>query len=80
MFDNLLKRVNIDSLTKRSNAIFDVFTKTKKECEELNVEVSMLKSNKEEEIKGLQSEVSTLDSIIAKNSKLAAKIDTFLNE
>lgn len=80
MFDNLLKKVNIDSLTKRSNAIFDVFTKTKKQCEDLNVEVSALKSSKEEEIKGLQSEVLTLDSIITKNSKLAAKIDTFLNE
>lgn len=70
---------NSSSFEKRSNKIFDVFTKTADESRKLNAEIALSVKEKEAEIAELQSEVSTLNGIAAKNEKLATKIEAFIN-
>lgn len=69
---------SLANITKRSEAIFDVFTKTQKDCETLNGEISAVVSSKEEEIKTLQEEVNNLNAVKAKNDNLAKKVSAFL--
>lgn len=69
---------SLANITKRSNAIFDVFTQTQKDCETLNGEISVVVSSKEEEIKALQEEVNSLNAVKAKNDNLANRISAFL--
>lgn len=70
---------SLASLTKRSEEIFSVFTKTQNDCIEVNNQIAEVISGKEEEIKALQEEVSSLNLVRTKNGNLAAKIGTFLN-
>lgn len=78
---SLLRRSStLASLEKRSASIKDVFTRTVEECKQVNQEIQAVVSQKEEEIKALQSEVSSLTSIQSGNAKLAGKIEAFLNE
>ena len=68
----------LNSLEKRSEAIFSVFTKTQEDCKILNQEISGVISEKQEVILDLQSEVQALENIKAKNTNLADKINKFL--
>lgn len=70
---------NLDSVIRRSDNIFSIFTKTKEDCENLNNEIAGVVKAKEDEIQGLQSEVNALNAVKAKNTSLASKISTFLN-
>jgi hypothetical protein len=67
------------SISKRSASIVDVFTQTKNDCLALNQEIDGLVQKKNEEITNLNSEVAQLTSISANHTKLANKIDSFLN-
>ena len=67
------------SFTKRSQEIFNVFTKTQEECEQLNSEIAKEVTSKEEEIKRLQQEAFDLNQIRIKNDSLAKKIQAFIN-
>lgn len=74
------KKNTLTSLGKQSESIFDVFTKTKVQALKVNEKIAALLLEKEEQIKALQSEASTLTSMSDKNAKLAGKIDAFLSE
>ena len=73
------RKSTLSSIQKRSEQIFDVFTQTKRDAESLNSEISTVVSSKEEEIKALQEEVNSLNTVKTKNENLAKKIDQFLN-
>lgn len=77
MFNN--KKNILASIKRRSEAIFDVFTQTQKDCESLNAEIATVVSSKEEEVKALQEEINSLNAVKTKNDNLAKKIETFLN-
>lgn len=70
---------SLSSLSKRSAAIFDVFTKTQKDCTILNEKIDGVIAAKELEIKILQSDVSGLGAIKSKNTNLSIKISSFIN-
>ncbi len=72
-------KLDLGSVLKRSDDIFNIFTKTQQDCENLNNEISGVVKSKEEEIQGLQTEVNALNAVKAKNTNLAGKIATFLN-
>lgn len=74
----LLTRKTVSGFSKRSDSIFDVFTKTQKECETLNLEIDEHVKKKNEEILKLQSEVSTLNGVKFKNNNLSRKIEAFI--
>lgn len=67
------------SLSTKSDKIFDVFTKTQKECEVLNLEIVKSIDEKKEKAQILLNHVATLESIVLKNDNLAKKINTFIN-
>lgn len=69
----------LEALSQRSAEIFDVFTKTQKDCLEVNGQIAEVISTKEQEIKALQEEVGSLNLVRTKNQNLATKIETFLN-
>jgi len=75
----IFTRSKLGSLSKKSDKIFDVFTKTQNSCKKLNQEIEKDASTKTAKIQSLQSEVSTLNSIAERNNKLAAKIEAFIN-
>ena len=70
---------SVASIAKRSNAIFDIFTKTKADAEALNNEIVTIVAGKREEAKKILDEVTELEGIATKNANLAKKIDTFIN-
>ncbi len=70
---------NLASINKRSESIFNVFTQTQKDCENLNKEIATIVEEKENEIKALQEEVTSLNAISTKHTNLSNKISTFLN-
>jgi hypothetical protein len=69
----------LDSLTKKSNEIFNIFTKTQSDLEAVNSEIISLTTSKREEAKRILDEVAQLDAIAAKNDNLSKKIQTFIN-
>jgi hypothetical protein len=75
----LFQDSKLQSFSKRSSKIFDVFNQTKKDCESLNAEISAEKARKLEEVSLIQQEISDMDSIVAKNDTLVKKMDAFLN-
>lgn len=75
-----LRRSNLAGLEKQSADIMSVFTKTQQQCIAVNQSIAALTLKKEENIKALQSEVSTLNAISTKNAKLAGKIEAFIAE
>jgi hypothetical protein len=75
----LRKNKSLASITKKSNKILDVFTKTQKDCDTLNADIAIVVSSKEEQVKALQEEISSLNAIRTKNDNLAKKINAFLS-
>jgi hypothetical protein len=69
----------LDSISKRSEKIFSIFSQTKIECEALNKEIAQMTENKKAEAQRILSEVTTLEGIMTKNDNLAKKIDSFIN-
>lgn len=69
----------LDSISKRSEKIFSIFSQTKVECEALNKEIAQMTENKKAEAQRILSEVTTLEGIMTKNDNLAKKIDSFIN-
>lgn len=73
-----IKKDSVQNLLKKGDAILDIFTKTQQDCIKLNAEIAGVVSSKEDEIKNLTSEVSTLNNLSAKNTKVIQKIDALL--
>lgn len=69
----------VDSITKRSEKIFSLFSQTKIDCEALNSEINQMVTNKETEAQRILDEAKELKNIAAKNDNLAKKIEAFIN-
>jgi hypothetical protein len=65
---------SIEQLRNKSNNITDVFTKTMTSLQRVNEEINSEKQVRNEKIQVLTQEVSDLDSISQKNSKMIDKI------
>jgi len=72
-------RNSVAGLTKETDNILDLFTKTQQKCEAVNEKIATAKKEKVEEVAKLQGEIATLDGLTARNTKLSSKIDQFLN-
>lgn len=75
LFEDKLKVTN---LQERSKDILNVFTKTSEELQIVNNHVQVAKTQKLEEIKKLNQEVSDLDVITVGNTKIIQKVEEFL--
>lgn len=68
----------IEKLTKRSEHIFSVFTKTQTELAENNLEIDTVIKEKEAEKAKIEADILALSLITDKNTKLENKIKAFL--
>ena len=69
----------LESITRRSDKIFSLFTQTKVECETLNKEIAQMTETKKAEAQKILTEVTELEGIMTKNDNLAKKIESFIN-
>jgi hypothetical protein len=69
----------LTAISKRSDEIFNIFTKTKEECISLNAEIMEITNQKRQEAQVLLDEVKGLEAVVTKNANLASKIDAFIN-
>lgn len=70
---------SVTSISKKSDKIFDVFTKTQKECDTLNAEIIKMTATKREEAQKILDEVKSLETVATKNENLSKKIQSFIN-
>ena len=75
-----LGQSKIRSLSKESDGVFKLFTKVQANCDNLNTRILVEKAHKLEKIQSLQSEVSTLEGLVSKNTNLSKKIEAFLKD
>lgn len=73
-----IKKNSVESLIKEGDAILDVFTKTQEKCNILNEKIAGEIASKEAEIKTLTSDVSTLNNLTSKYTKVIQKIDAII--
>lgn len=69
----------VDSLAKKSEKIFSIFSQTKAECDAVNKEIDQMATTKEAEAQRIIDEAKYLREIAAKNDNLAKKIESFIN-
>lgn len=72
-------RKNLASISKRSDSIFNVFTKTKSDAESLIEEIKTINAEKQAEAQKILDEVKALEEVAVKNANLVKKIDAFIN-
>jgi len=68
-----------DSLTKKSDDIFSIFTNTMRDLESVNNEIVAHVGSKKEEAQKILDEVAHLEGVAAKNASLSSKIQSFIN-
>ena len=64
--------------TKKSDAIFNVFTQTQTNVQKLNAQINTHVEKKTVQVAKVNDQISTLNAVAAKNEKLANKIGEFL--
>ena len=69
----------VDSITKRSEKIFILFSQNKIYFESLNIDIKKIVTTKETEAQRILDEAKELKNIAAKNDNLAKKIEAFIN-
>lgn len=70
---------SLGSVTKRSQEIFNIFTRTQQQAEKVNQEIAVLTHQKQAEVDRINADIKQLQEVSAKNTALSDKIAAFLN-
>ena len=73
----VLGKTKLQSLISKSENIFSIFEKTKKEITIVNDEIAKEAVIREEKMKSLNTEINILNEQIVKNNKVLTNIDKF---
>lgn len=70
----------ISNLQKQSENILNVFTKTQTELKEVNKKISDEVQKRDEQVRILTEEVTSLTNLKTQNEKVVTKLENFLND
>ena len=76
---NLLGNKKSQTLKKKSQKIFDVFTNTQIQVEKVNSQIMVLTEGKRAEAKKILEEIQQMDEIASKNDILSKRVHKFIN-